>query len=321
MFEFANWGYGYIIIKIMGNLTTIEFIERAKKYHRNKYDYSKSIYCKCLDKLIISCNIHGDFKQTPNSHLNGQGCPKCGIIKRGNDKILKANKNFKYKANKIHNNKYDYSITNYSSSRNKVEIICFEHGIFEQIASDHLNGHCCPKCSHPSKKLTTEEFIKKANNVHNNVYDYSFVKYINAHKKIKIFCKKHGEFSQKPNSHLCGQGCPFCNNSKGEEKITQFLKKNHIIFEYQKGFDNCKNNKHKLYFDFYLPEKKTLIEYDGIQHYYAFEHFGGNLKLNKIQQNDKIKTEYAINNDLILLRIKYTERNNISEILKNNISV
>ena len=301
----------------MKNLKTENFIKKAKFIHDDKYDYSKVNYINALAKIIIVCSKHNEFNQTPNSHLNGQGCPKCGIEKRCTLKT-KTISWFIGEANKIHGNKYDYSQFIYKKRKIKGIIICPIHGEFEQTPDVHLDSHGCPKCSHPSKISTIEEFVQKANNIQNSKYDYSLVKYIGAHKKVIIICKKHGEFLQKPNSHLDGQGCPVCNNSKGEENITQFLKENNINFEYQKSFDNCKN-KHSLFFDFYLPEKNMLVEYDGEQHYHIFNHFGGKLKFENQKNNDKIKTEYAIKNNYKLLRIPYTERKNLSVILKNNI--
>lgn len=61
------------------------------------------------------------------------------------------------------------------------------------------------------KKLTKEEFIKKANEKHNGKYEYSKVEYVNAKTKVCIICPKHGEFWQTPNAHTKGQGCPKCN--------------------------------------------------------------------------------------------------------------
>ena len=62
------------------------------------------------------------------------------------------------------------------------------------------------------KKLTTEEFISKAKEVHGNKYDYSKVEYVNNHTKVCIICPKHGEFWQTPNHHLLGHGCSKCKN-------------------------------------------------------------------------------------------------------------
>ena len=61
----------------MRNLTTEEFIERARKVHGDKYDYSKAEYVNSSTKVCIICPVHGEFWQTPHNHLKGNGCPKC----------------------------------------------------------------------------------------------------------------------------------------------------------------------------------------------------------------------------------------------------
>lgn len=65
---------------------TNEFISKAITIHGDKYDYSKSIYSGCENKLIIICKEHEEFEQQPNNHLQGKGCMKCSILKR-NDNI------------------------------------------------------------------------------------------------------------------------------------------------------------------------------------------------------------------------------------------
>lgn len=74
------------------------------------------------------------------------------------------------KAKKIHGDKYDYSKIEYKSAKEKVCIICAEHGEFEQIARNHLQGQGCPMCG-GRVKLTAKDFIKKAKEVHGNKYD------------------------------------------------------------------------------------------------------------------------------------------------------
>lgn len=114
------------------------------------------------------------------------------------------------KANKIHNGKYDYSKVDYKSSKDKVIITCPIHGDFEQEAASHLQGHGCPKCAN-NDKMTTEEFIKKAKEIHGDKYDYSKVVYVNNSTKVKLICPKHGEFLITPNNHLTlGRGCRKC---------------------------------------------------------------------------------------------------------------
>jgi very-short-patch-repair endonuclease len=57
--------------------TTIDFINESNKIHKNIYDYSKVDYVGCKQKVIITCLLHGDFEQTPDSHIQGVGCPFC----------------------------------------------------------------------------------------------------------------------------------------------------------------------------------------------------------------------------------------------------
>lgn len=110
---------------------------------------------------------------------------------------------------KIHGDRYDYSEVNYRDAHTKIKIYCKEHGEFYQEPNSHIKGRGCPKCSGNSRK-DTNSFIKEAINLNGDKYDYSKVAYINAHTKVKIICPIHGEFYQRPNGHLKGQGCPKC---------------------------------------------------------------------------------------------------------------
>ena len=125
-------------------LTTEEFIEKAKVMHGDKYDYSLVDYKNNKIRVKINCPIHDIFEQTPNIHLSGCGCPKCG----GNIKL--TTKEFIEKAKTVHDDKYDYSSVKYNDRQTKVKIICPEHGPFEQRPHGHLQGSGCPKCKQPS---------------------------------------------------------------------------------------------------------------------------------------------------------------------------
>ena len=112
-------------------------------------------------------------------------------------------------AKNVHGDKYDYSKVEYVNAHTKVCIICLEHGEFWQTPSNHLSGKGCILCANV-KKITTEEFIKRAKEVHGNKYDYSKVEYINNKIKVCIICPIHGEFWQMPINHLLGRGCKVC---------------------------------------------------------------------------------------------------------------
>lgn len=294
------------------------FIEKSKKVHGDKYDYSLIEYVNAAIKVKIICKKHGIFEQTPNANLNGYGCKKCAL--ETVSKKLSFNKDiFLQKCKITHGEKYDYSLVEYKGSKIKVKIICPVHGVFEQKPVTHFSGGGCKKCSVESttKKLTMsyESFVGNAKKIHGDRYDYSLSKYVNSATKVIIICPEHGEFMQTPDAHIIGKNrCPMCKSSKGEDVIKNFLKENSIKFIPQKRFKDCKCIL-ALPFDFFLPLHNICIEYDGELHFKAVKYFGGEDKLQKTQINDKIKTEYCKKNNIPLIRISY--KDNIIDVLNN----
>ena len=144
------------------------------------------------------------------------------------------------KANLIHNNKYDYSKVEYVNSSTKVCIICPKHGEFWQTPRNHLIGQGCPLCN-GTFKLTNQEFIEKANLIHNNKYDYSKVEYVNSSTKVCIICPKHGEFWQTPHHHLNGHGCSKCRNENNGDRrrhnTEDFIRKSKSIHGEKYNYD------------------------------------------------------------------------------------
>lgn len=125
---------------------TSSFIERSKLIHKDKYNYSKVDYINQSTKVTIICPIHGDFQQTPTTHIQGSGCNKCCKSKKSN--IIE----FIGRSSDKHNNKYDYSQAVYINSDTLLDIICPTHGIFQQTPNNHINGgYGCPQCGHTRK--------------------------------------------------------------------------------------------------------------------------------------------------------------------------
>jgi len=216
------------------------FIEKAKKLHGDKYDYSLVNYINGNINIKIICKEHGIFTQIPKSHLKGHGCSMCnGGIKLTKDSFIK-------KSEKVHGNKYDYSLVEYKNAHTKVKIICKKHGIFTQIPNSHLMNHGCPKCYGNDKK-TTDVFIKESKEIHGDKYEYSLVEYINTNTKVKIICKEHGIFKQKPIKHLRKQGCPKCGIIIRTDNITKTI--DNFIKESKEIHDNK--------YDY------SLVEYNG----------------------------------------------------------
>ena len=194
-------------------LTKEEFIKKAIEKHGSKYDYTKVNYVNSNTKVCVKCPEHGEFWQEASSHLNGCGCPKCGIEKIRESRSS-SKEEFITKAREVHGDKYDYSKVHYVSNTTKICIICPEHGKFWQIPTNHIKGCGRPKCgiekNRESLTSSKEEFITKARYKHGDKYDYSKVDYVNAYTKVCIICPKHGEFWQNPNGHLNGRGCLKC---------------------------------------------------------------------------------------------------------------
>ena len=227
--------------------TREQFIEKAIEIHGDKYDYSKVEYINSRQKVYMICPEHGEFWQTPNAHIQGSGCPKCA-----KDTSKLTTEDFIEKAKEIHGDKYDYSKVGYIDCKNKVCIICSEHGEFLQIPNSHLQGAGCPKCAIDRSKLTTEDFIKKVKDRFGNQYTFEKTEYINSDEKVMLTCKKHGDFSVTPNK-LFGMNryCPKCRREEARRKQTekwkkQFVEKHGDRFDYTLIGDIIPNNTTKL---------------------------------------------------------------------------
>ena len=298
----------------MGSRKTKEqFIEESKKLFGDYYDYSLVDYVNNNTKVKIICPVHGVFEQIPRSHTSGRGCSKCGRDVTA-DKTRYSNEHFLELATKIHGNKYDYSEVDYKRTQDKIKIICRKHGAFYQRPNQHLKGNGCPVCGFESMvsktSSNTERYVEQAKRIVGDKYDYSKVKYKNYLTAIEIVCRKHGSFFQLPYQHLRGKGCPICSASSGEKEIIDFLNEKKLNFEYQKTYDDL-SDVQKLRYDFYIPSKNLLIEYNGVYHYKVVN--GDVAKYEYQLKHDKMKSDYAKKHNIPLLVIKYTE--NVKERL------
>ncbi|MDE5888940.1 MAG: DUF723 domain-containing protein, partial [Bacilli bacterium] len=308
---------GYINASKQVTSTNEEFITKANNIHNNKYDYSKVNYINNHTKVIIICPKHGEFEQTPHSHLQGAGCPKC--CKTG---VKLSTEEFIKKAKLVHDDKYDYSKVEYVNSQTKVCIICKEHGEFWQTPNSHLSGNKCFKCKGKliteKKTFTKETFIEKAREVHGDRYDYSKVVYIKAKKPVCIICHKafnngeeHGEFWQTPDKHINSEhGCPKCSiiNSKNEKDVFKYCSKLNQNIE-----ENVRNIISPYELDIYLPDYKLAIEYNGLL--WHSEKYGKdrNYHLNKLELCNQqginliqiFEDEYLEHKDIVLSKIKH----------------
>lgn len=223
------------------NNTTEKFIVKAVLVHNIQYDYSNVVYVDSKSKVIITCKKHGNFEQTPSSHLQGSGCPDCAKIKLSN-KRTKSSAQFIEQAKLMHNNKYNYEKSLYTTGDNKIIITCSTHGDFEQSPNSHLVGNGCRLCFINNATNTVEEIIKRAKVTHNTKYNYSKTQYIKDNNKIIITCPVHGNFEQRASAHLRGAGCPTCGNlviSKANANCAdEFIAKSKLVHGDKYNYEN-----------------------------------------------------------------------------------
>ena len=257
--------------------TTEEFVKDAKEVHGDKYIYTKVIYKNQHTPVCIICPKHGEFWQKPKNHLKGHGCYECAKLKFGKFKRTHNKQTYKEKldsnisdftdihkgerltyetflkyAKEVHGDKYIYTKVIYKNRKEKVCIICPEHGEFWQSPSQHLKGHGCHKCAKKitaeKQKITKDIFIKFANEKYNNKYVYTKINYIDYNNKICIICPEHGEFWQSPKQHLLACGCKGCVSEKKSKNFSmtkeEFVKRSRKIFNEKYIYDNVnyKNN-------------------------------------------------------------------------------
>jgi hypothetical protein len=287
-------------------------LKRFKSVHGNKYEYLEETYIDFTTKMVMRCKIHGEFSNTPHAHYSMKaGCRKCGILttaKKNRYDFSEIINAFR----KVHSNRYVYDINSYSGVENKIRIKCKKHGWFEQSVSGHKGGNGCSDCSYEligdRTRVTLDDFLVESEVVHGNTYDYSKINWIDQYTDVSIGCKKknHGFFLQNPRDHKRGSGCPKCNHSRGERLILDWLQENEIDSIPQHTFSDLKH-KSFLRCDFFVPDYNLVIEYNGIQHYFPVEHFGGKQSLIDTQARDKIKQDYCLDNDIAFEVIKYDE--------------
>lgn len=225
--------------------TTERFVEKSIEKHGDRYDYSKVIYKGVREKVTITCKIHGDFKQTPESHLTPRGCFKCGY-KDYRRAFTYDKQNFIEKCNAIYNFKYKYNFVDFVDIEKEIIIICDVHGEFTQKPKNHLKRGC-RACVKDKLKFYYDEKYPKIEK-----------------ESVIINCSVHGEFSQFILEYGDINVCRKCKN-KGEFNYKNIKVKETIIrklIEIHKDYDfsntvYVKSNEKITYICKYHGEKQA----------------------------------------------------------------
>jgi hypothetical protein len=254
------------------------------------------------------------------------------------------------KAKYKHGDKFSYENVDYKGDKNIINVTCHqkdengnEHGSFPITPHNLLKANMgvgCDKCRKEKEseriRKGKENLINKGNQKHNDKFDYSQVDYKNNKTKVKIVCHKkdrngveHGAWEVRPNSHMAGNGCPICKQSKGEEKVRMYLDSQNIPFVQEMSYNDCisHNSKSgnsrysckKLEFDFYLKDQNTLIEYDGEFHFAKLRHIKDDKFMSQVM-DDREKNRYTKVNDIKFIRIGYPDFDNIEEEISKGLN-
>lgn len=244
-----------------------QFVEESRKVHGDKYAYPGK-YVNSRTHTEIECPAHSIFWQMPAAHVAGHGCPKCQ-----HELARKSPEQFWQEIYAIHGDTYAYH-SEYTTCHGDLTIECYAHGLFEQRASHHREGHGCPDCS-PNANMGKEKFVERANIIHGFKFQYPGG-YVNGRTPTEIVCLIHGSFWQKPISHLSEYGCPSCGNNYVSEVETQWLDEIGVPRENRQlvimigeklikpdGFDPGTNTIYEFYGD-YWHGNPAVFEPDGI---------------------------------------------------------
>lgn len=297
-------------------LTHNEFIIKVRDIHQNKFMFFNE-YTGSQFKMKVHCNICGyNFESTPNSLLSGRGCKKCA-----DRKSTKTKEQFELEVYKLYKNKFSI-LSSYNKMVDNITIKCNEHDeIITLRTRTFLKGKtCCSQCEMNDgrrKSYTTETYLDKLKkNEKFREYDFSKFVYKNSRTSCIVICNNGHEFITTPSSLSSGRGCGKCGlhttTSKPVFDIIEVLESYNINHIREYKFDDCFNT-YKLPFDFFLPDYNICIEYDGKQHFEILEHWGGEFEFNNRIENDSIKNQYCLTNNIKLYRIKYDE-NHIERI-------
>jgi Zn finger protein HypA/HybF involved in hydrogenase expression len=194
-----------------------EFEKRVRAAHGDRYGLSLAVYVTQYDNVMVECTEHGQFLILPLNLWQGGGCPKCARRQNGlNHRITQDD--YLCRVDHIHGTTYDHSLIQFEHMRDKIVVVCRDHGQFWPTAANYLAGRGCPDCGSsraagkrtPKLVLKIDEVLARFREIHGDQYDYTKVVYGHSNCYVEIVCRQHGSFLQAPSSHWMGKGCPEC---------------------------------------------------------------------------------------------------------------
>ena len=290
-------------------------------------------YTKAREKLLVKCKIHNnEYYSTPDNLLRGRGCPICGrerIKQKTKKDFNDIKREFELRGTTLLSTEEEIN----SLTTDRLRYLCPIHGEQTILWGNFRKGAGCRKCADEenSLRMRKETWTKIQKYFEYSEYKLlsTFDEYVGANIScLRCLCEKHGEFTISWTNLNKFEGCPICNSSSGERKIFSFLKSNNLQFQHPYRFDDLIGvGGKKLSYDFYLPDYKLLIEYQGQQHEMPINFYNGisndvvNQNFTKQKEHDERKKKYANEHNYSLLEIWYYDFYNIEDILKTYLTI
>jgi hypothetical protein len=290
------------------NILKIKKLILIKKYMGNKKKETR-ITVKDIDGYFYDKSVSNIYQDEGKRGFVSSSNPYS--LKNISQWLLKNNKNFTL----LKNNKY-------VNNTLKLNFIC---KICSSIFYCNWNGikdnqgcpYCCGRKVNDTNSLANKyPFLLKEWDYNKNLNITPFEITPGSGKKVWWICSKGHSWNSVVGSRTKqNTGCPRCNISKGELKISKLLNNLNLYYIKEYRFIDCKNIA-CLPFDFYLPEYNLCIEYQGEQHYHSFDFFGGKKALKELKKRDRIKKKYCKNNNINFLEISYKNYNSLDDIVE-----
>lgn len=303
-------------------ITRKEFEERVRIASDDTIDVSEFDFQKTQSRGTCICKVCGHkWKTEAYSILQGHRCRNCYNKRNSKRRIIELSEIQK----RINSNgKHCTIIGEYIDTKHRCCVKCDKCGnIWRPITMDLLRGHGCSVCSAKengeNERLTNDEYVERCKEIYGDEYDLSEIGYTTMRGSVFPICPKHGKVEIGAYQFLKGNGCKKCRMSGGQRDLGKFLKDNGILIceEYNDFEWLTRKKSGRMSFDFYLPQLKIAIEYQGRQHFEKVEIFGGEEGLILTKERDEYKKKVCKENDIQLVYFlphkyeKYMEQNDM----------
>jgi very-short-patch-repair endonuclease len=299
-------------------LSDEQFLSRLKEKRGDEFKPLER-YVLSSQKMKVRHSVcSNDITMTPNSLLNGRGCPLCAPEKRSRS-LSKGRDGLVSDIEAIHPGEYEV-LSDYKNYLEKVRVRHRCGNEYMIIPGNFLKGQKhCPLCypKNRNTKKTTEEFRREIFSLEED--DYSLIgEYSNVKTKVKLkhnHCQR--EYEVLPVNFLRGKRCPWCSRSITEKSIQKFLNSKGIPYTREKTFKGMKD-KGSLRIDFFIEKYNLAIEYDCDYHY---KDLNGQEYLEDQIKKDRIKDRFCKARGIKMLRIPFWKKSSFEDIISESIKL